>query len=167
MPTSFCQYTKRLYSALNRKLNDATPRSLEFKVRNQTKLIGIGTILMVLLTGGVVNAVFEDVDGPLIYEVDILPVDTVVGDIISVVIYCIDRSGVSSAQLSSSLDGEEWEVQDMSFFACLCIAGGRWVATFGPITEGDQPQFFVTAFDNGINQNSADTNTFSIDLKTT
>ena len=136
-------------------------------MRNQTKLIGIGTILMVLLTGIVVNAVFEDVDGPLIYEVDILPVKPVVGDIIRVVIYCIDRSGVSGAQLSSSLDGEEWQIQDMSFYACLCIAGGRWVATFGPVAEGDQAQFFVTAFDNGINQNSADTQTFAIDLTST
>ena len=113
------------------------------------------------------NAVFEDVEGPLIYQVDILPVNPVVGDMVQVVIYCIDRSGVSSAQLSSSLDSEEWQIQDMSFFACLCIAGGRWVATFGPISEGDQPQFFVTAFDNGINQNSADTQTFTIDLTST
>jgi len=122
---------------------------------------------MILLTGVVVNAVFEDVDGPLIYEVDILPVNPVAGDIIRVVIYCIDRSGVSGAQLSSSLDGEEWQIQDMSFYACLCIAGGRWVATFGPVAEGDQAQFFVTAFDNGINQNSADTQIFAIDLTST
>ena len=90
---------------------------------------------MVLLIGVVVNAVVEDVDGPLIYQVDILPVNIVAGDIVRVVIYCIDRSGVSGAQLSSSLDGETWDVQDMSFYACLCIAGGRWVATFGPVTE--------------------------------
>jgi hypothetical protein len=122
---------------------------------------------MLLLTGVVVNAVFEDVEGPLIYQVDILPVRPVVGDIIRVVIYCIDRSGVSGAQLSSSLDGVEWELQDMSFYACLCIAGGRWVATFGPISEGDQAQFFVTAFDNAPIQNSADTQTFSIDITTT
>ncbi|MGY5879757.1 MAG: hypothetical protein RTV31_05875 [Candidatus Thorarchaeota archaeon] len=133
-------------------------------MKNQTKLICIGSILMILLAGVVVNAVFEDVDGPLIYQVDILPVSPVVGDVIRVVIYCIDRSGVSNAQLSSSLDGEEWQIQEMSFYACLCIAGGRWVATFGPVTEGNQPQFFVTAFDNGINQNSADTQTFAIDL---
>ncbi|MHA1135161.1 MAG: hypothetical protein ACTSSE_01600 [Candidatus Thorarchaeota archaeon] len=136
-------------------------------MKNQTKLICIGSILMILLTGVVVNAVFEDVDGPLIYEVDILPVNPVAGDIIRVVIYCIDRSGVSGAQLSSSLDGEEWQIQDMSFYACLCIAGGRWVATFGPVAEGDQAQFFVTAFDNGINQNSADTQIFAIDLTST
>ena len=143
-----------------------TPRSCKLKVRNQTKLICIGTILMVLLTGIVVNAVFEDVDGPLIYQVDILPVSPVVGDVIRVVIYCIDRSGISNAQLSSSLDGVEWELQDMSFYSCLCIAGGRWVATFGPINEGDQAQFFVTAFDNAPIQNSADTQTFSIDITT-
>jgi len=147
--------------------SDATLRSREFKVRNQTKLIGIGIILMVLLTGIVVNAVFQDVDGPLIYEVDVLPVSPVAGDVISVVIYCIDRSGISNAQLSSSLDGEEWQVQDMSFYACLCIAGGRWVATFGPVSEGDQAQFFVTAFDDGINRNSADTQIFTIDVTST
>jgi len=114
-----------------------------------------------------VNAVFDDVEGPLIYQVDILPVRPVVGDIVRVVIYCIDRSGVSGAQLSSSLDGVEWELQDMSFYACLCIAGGRWVATFGPISDGNLPQFFVTAFDNAPIQNSADTQTFSIDITTT
>lgn len=122
---------------------------------------------MLLLTGVVLNAVFDDVEGPLIYQVDILPVRPVVGDIIKVVIYCIDRSGVSGAQLSSSLDGVEWELQDMSFYACLCIAGGRWVAIFGPISDGDQAQFFVTAFDNAPIQNSADTQTFSIDITTT
>ncbi|MCJ7817542.1 MAG: hypothetical protein MUP60_01720 [Candidatus Thorarchaeota archaeon] len=135
-------------------------------MKNQNKLICVGSILMILLVGVVVIAVFEDVDGPLIYEVDILPVSPVVGDIIRVVIYCIDRSGVSNAQLSSSLDGEEWQIQDMSFYACLCIAGGRWVATFGPVAEGDQVQFFVTAFDGGINQNSADTQTFTIEITT-
>lgn len=31
------------------------------------------------------NAVFEDVEGPLIYQVDILPVRPVAGDIIRVV----------------------------------------------------------------------------------
>ena len=121
---------------------------------------------MLLLTGVVVNAVFDDVEGPLIYQVDILPVRPVIGDNVRVVIYCIDRSGISGAQLSSSLDGSDWEVQDMSFYACLCIAGGRWIATFGPINEGDQAQFFVTAFDNAPIQNSADTQTFSIDITT-
>ena len=121
---------------------------------------------MVLLTGIIVNAVFEDVEGPLIYEVDVLPVQPVAGDVIRIVMYCIDRSGVSSAQLSSTLDGEDWEVQEMSFYTCLCIAGGRWVASFGPISEGNQAQFFVTAFDNGINRNSADTQTFTVELTT-
>jgi len=143
------------------------PRTCDIKMKNQTKLICVGSILMILLTGIVVNAVFEDVDGPLIYEVDVLPVNPVAGDIISVVIYCIDRSGVSNAQLSSSLDGEEWLIQDMSFYACLCIAGGRWVATFGPVSEGAQAQFFVTAFDDGINRNSADTQIFTIDIVAT
>jgi hypothetical protein len=122
---------------------------------------------MILLTGVILSAVFEDVDGPLIYEVDVLPIDPVVGDTIRVVIYCIDPSGISGSQLSSSVDGENWETQDMTFYACLCIAGGRWVATFGPINDGDQPQFFVTAFDNSANRNSADTQTFTIDISIT
>ena len=121
---------------------------------------------MILLTGVIVNAVLEDVDGPLIYEVDILPIQPVAGDMISVVIYCIDRSGVSGAQLSSSLDGESWTVLDMQFFACLCIAGGRWVATFGPINDGDNAQFFVTAFDNSPIRHAATSQIFSIQLAT-
>ncbi len=121
---------------------------------------------MILLTGIVVIAVFEDKEGPLIYEVDVLPVQPVAGDIVRVVMYCLDRSGVSNAQLSFTLNGEDWEIQDMSFYTCLCIAGGRWVGTFGPVTEEDQAQFFITAYDNGINQNSADTQVFSIDLTT-
>ena len=135
-------------------------------MRNQTKLICIGAIVMILLTGIIVNAVFEDADGPLIYEVDILPAQPVAGDIISVVIYCIDRSGVSGAQLSSSLDGESWTVLDMQFFACLCIAGGRWVGTFGPVDDSDNAQFFVTAFDNAPITNAAISQTFSIQLTT-
>jgi len=121
---------------------------------------------MISLTGIIMNAVLEDADGPLIYEVDILPVQPVAGDTISVVIYCIDRSGVSGAQLSSSLDGESWTVLDMQFFACLCIAGGRWVGTFGPVNESDNAQFFVTAFDNAPIRNAAISQTFSIQLTT-
>jgi len=135
-------------------------------MRNQTKLICIGTILMVLLTGLILSAVFEDEEGPLIYEVDILPLDPVEGDIISVVMYCIDRSGVSHAQLSSSLDEADWEVQEMVFYSCLCIAGGRWVGTFGPVNSDDNVQFFVTAFDKAAMANSADTQIFSIEVKT-
>lgn len=121
---------------------------------------------MILLTGIIVNAIFEDADGPLIYEVDILPAQPVAGDIISVVIYCIDRSGVSGAQLSSSLDGESWTVLDMQFFACLCIAGGRWVGTFGPVDDSHNAQFFVTAFDSAPITNAAISQTFSIQLTT-
>jgi hypothetical protein len=110
-------------------------------------------------------AIFDDVEGPLIYEVDILPVQPLVGDTISVIIYCIDRSGVSGAQLHSTLDGEEWEIQDMKFYACLCIAGGRWVAQFGPAEEGDVAMFFVRAFDDSPTRNSADTDTFELDLE--
>ncbi|RDE15630.1 MAG: hypothetical protein C4K48_03370 [Candidatus Thorarchaeota archaeon] len=135
-------------------------------MRNQTKLVCIGAIVMISLTGIIMNAVLEDADGPLIYEVDILPVQPVAGDTISVVIYCIDRSGVSGAQLSSSLDGESWTVLDMQFFACLCIAGGRWVGTFGPVNESDNAQFFVTAFDNAPIRNAAISQTFSIQLTT-
>lgn len=119
---------------------------------------------MIVLTGIIVNAVFEDVDGPLIYEIDILPAQLVAGDIVTVVIYCIDRSGVSGAQLSSSLDGESWIVLDMQFFACLCIAGGRWVGTFGPVNTGDDARFFVTAFDNAPVRHAATSQTFSIQL---
>jgi hypothetical protein len=133
-------------------------------MRDQTKLICIGVILVILLSGIIVNAVFEDVDGPLIYEVDILPVNPVAGDTISVVIYCIDRSGVAGAQLSSSLDGESWIIQDMVFYSCLCIAGGRWVAVFGPVNEGDDAQFYVTAYDNAPIQHSESTQVFSIQL---
>jgi len=121
---------------------------------------------MILLSGIIVNAIFEDVDGPLIYEVDVLPVHPVAGDTISVVIYCIDRSGVSGAQLSSSLDGESWTDQDMVFYSCLCMAGGRWVAVFGPVNEGDDVQFYVTAYDNAPIQHSETTEIFSIQLTT-
>jgi hypothetical protein len=121
---------------------------------------------MIVLAGFIVSAALEDVDGPLIYEVDILPVQPVAGDMISVVIYCIDKSGVSAAQLSSSLDGESWTIQDMHFYTCLCIAGGRWVAVFGPVNEGDEAQFFVTAFDNAPIQHSSSTQNYSIQLTT-
>ena len=121
---------------------------------------------MILLSGVILSAVFEDVDGPLIYEVDVLPVQPVAGDMISVVMYCFDRSGVSGAQLHSTLNGESWTVQDMSFYSCLCIAGGRWVAIFGPVNEGDNAQFFVTAYDNAAIHHSATTQTFSIQLTT-
>ena len=116
---------------------------------------------MILLSGIIVLAVFDDVEGPLIYQVDILPVTPAPGDMISVIIYAIDPSGVSSALLTWSINGEEWESKDMSFFACLCIAGGRWITNFGPVQNGDALDFYVTAYDSSPFANPADTQTFS------
>lgn len=116
---------------------------------------------MILLSGVIVWAVFDDIEGPLIYQVDILPVTPVPGDMISVIIYAIDPSGVSSAQLSWSINGKEWQSKDMSFFACLCIAGGRWVTNFGPVQDGDSLQLYATAYDSSLYGNPADTQTFS------
>ena len=135
-------------------------------MKAQTKLICIGAVFMIVLSGIIVLAVFDDVEGPLIYQIDVLPISPQPGDYVSVIIYCIDPSGVSGAQLSWSLDGEEWETSEMSFYACLCIAGGRWVNNFGPISAGDNPSFYVTAYDNAPNQNAADTQVFSVDIQT-
>ena len=120
---------------------------------------------MVLLSGIIVMAVFDDVEGPLIYQIDIMPTAPVAGDTISVVIYCIDSSGISDAKLSFSINGGEWQVKDMNFYACLCIAGGRWVANFGPLQDGDVSQFFVTAFDDSPTFNAADSQVFSIQIE--
>lgn len=120
---------------------------------------------MVLLSGIIMMAVFEDVEGPLIYQIDVLPSAPVAGDTISVVIYCIDSSGISDAKLSYSINGEEWQSVDMNFYACLCLAGGRWVANFGPLQDGDVGEFYVTAFDDSPTFNSADTEVFSIQIE--
>ena len=64
----FLQIRKDCIVPLGGQSSRTTLWSREFMVRNQTKLIGIGTILMVLLTGIIVNAVFEDVEGPLISD---------------------------------------------------------------------------------------------------
>jgi hypothetical protein len=133
-------------------------------MKNQTKLICIGALFMILLTTIIVLAVYDDVDGPLIYQVDVLPVNPVAGDQIRVIAYGIDASGVSNAQLSYTTDGSNWEVQDMIFITCLCIAGGRWVGTFGPIHEGESPEFYVTMFDNSPTLNPADTQIFSVEI---
>ncbi|MHA1924372.1 MAG: hypothetical protein ACXABV_06015 [Candidatus Thorarchaeota archaeon] len=133
-------------------------------MRTQTKLIGVGAIVMVMLSGIIVLAVFDDAEGPLIYEVNILPVAPEPGDRISVIIYAIDPSGVSSAQLSWSINGGDWQAKDMSFFACLCIAGGRWVTSFGPVQEGDVLEFYATAYDSSPYVNPADTQTFSLEI---
>lgn len=135
-------------------------------MRSQTKLIAIGAILIVVLSGIIVMAVFDDIEGPMIYEVDILPVSPAPGDMISVVIYAIDPSGVSAAQLSWSVNGQEWEAKDMSFFACLCFAGGRWVANFGPVSEGDSLEFYATAYDGSPYSNPADTQIFTFEIGT-
>lgn len=117
-----------------------------------------------MLAGIIVLVVFDDVEGPLIYEVNILPVSPAPGDRISVTIYAIDPSGVSRAHLSWSINGEEWASKDMSFFACLCIAGGRWVGDFGPVQEGDSLDFYATAYDSSPFTNPADTQTFSFEI---
>lgn len=133
-------------------------------MKNQTKLVGIGAVFMILLSSIIVLAIFDDVDGPLIYELHILPVDPVEGDVLSIVAYALDTSGVSNVQLSYTIDGTNWEVQDMSFYTCLCLAGGRWVATLGPI--GNLTEFFITAYDNSPTLNPSDTQVFSIEITT-
>ena len=121
---------------------------------------------MVLLSGIIVMAVFQDVEGPMIYEVDVIPTNPAPGDTISIVIYAIDSSGVSDAKLSYSINNGDWNVVDMHFYACLCFAGGRWVANFGPLQDGDVGHFFVTAYDDSANINSADSQVFSIQVET-
>ncbi|MFX0107199.1 MAG: hypothetical protein ACFE7R_02855 [Candidatus Hodarchaeota archaeon] len=133
-------------------------------MKAQTKLICIGAVFMIFLSGIIILAVFDDVEGPFIYQIDVLPTSPKPGDTISVVIYAIDRSGVSSAELSWSINAGEWHTEEMQFFACLCIAGGRWAANFGPVEEGDTGQFFVTAFDDSVNRNPSDSQTFSIEI---
>ena len=132
-------------------------------MKNQTKLIGIGAIFMVLLSSVIVLAIFDDVEGPLIYELHVLPVDPVEGDIIRVIAYVLDTSGVSNVQLHSTIDGINWEIQDMSFYTCLCLAGGRWVGTFGPVIGEVVSEFFITAFDNSPTFNPSDTQVFSLE----
>ncbi|MFW9806335.1 MAG: hypothetical protein ACFFFK_06360 [Candidatus Thorarchaeota archaeon] len=119
---------------------------------------------MILFSTIIVFEVYSDVEGPSIYQIDVLPVSPSVGGQISVTAYGIDASGISKAQLSYTIDGEKWEVQDMMFIACLCAAGGRWVSTFGPISEGDLPMFYVTMFDNSPIVNPSSSQTFSIEI---
>ena len=121
---------------------------------------------MVLLTSIIILAIYDDVDGPMIYQIDVLPVDPVVGDTIRVIAYALDTSGVSLAQLSYSTDGANWETIDMNFFTCLCLAGGRWVGLFGPIDDGDVAEFYVTAIDDSPTLNPTDTQIFSIEIST-
>ena len=133
-------------------------------MKNQTKLICIGVLFMIFLSTIIILAVYDDVDGPLIYQVDILPIDPVEGDVIRVIAYAIDPSGVSNSQLSYTIDGINWETQDMNFYTCLCIAGGRWVGTFGPISNGEVPEFYITMFDNSPTLNPSDSQTFSVEI---
>ncbi|MFQ5833834.1 MAG: hypothetical protein ACE5H4_14095 [Candidatus Thorarchaeota archaeon] len=130
----------------------------------KTRLICIGAIIIMLLSGIIVITVLDDVEGPLIYQVDILPVDPEAGDLISIVVYCIDPSGVSGAQLSWSINSENWATEEMSFYACLCMAGGRWKASFGPVSGEDSAEFFVTAYDSSVYRNAADTQTFLLEI---
>lgn len=133
-------------------------------MKPQTKIICIGAILMVMLSGIIILAVFDDVEGPLIYQVDIIPVDPMPGDMINVVIYAIDPSGVSAAKVSWSINGGDWQEEEMSFFSCLCFAGGRWVTNFGPVQDGDSLELYVTAYDGSVYTNPADTQTFSFQI---
>ncbi len=111
-------------------------------------------------------AVFRDVDGPNIYEVDVQPVSPTAGDTVTVTIYCIDSSGISDAKLNYSINGGQWHQEEMHFYTCLCAAGGRWVANFGPLKGGDQVKFYATAYDASPNTNSASSQVFSLQVET-
>ncbi len=132
------------------------------KARN--KLICVGILIMGVLATTVVLLVTDDVDGPIIYQIDVLPRRPHPGDVINIVIYCIDSSGVSGATLHYSVNDGEWQEQTMYFYACLCIAGGRWVGEVGPLDAGENVQFYATAFDNSVTINSADTQKFTVEV---
>jgi hypothetical protein len=134
-------------------------------MRSQTKLIVIGAIIMVLLSSVIVYALVDDVEGPLLYQVDILPQSPVVGDTVSVAVYCIDPSGVSGAELHYTLNGDTWNTKEMQFLACLCIAGGRWTASFGPLESGDTPKFYATVFDDSPFKNPEDSDVFTLEIE--
>jgi len=51
-------------------------------MRAQTKLIALGAIFIVLLSSIIVMALIDDVEGPVIYKVDILPVSPKAGDMV-------------------------------------------------------------------------------------
>ncbi len=131
-------------------------------MKTKTKLACLGVLLVVGLSWAIYSAAFSDVSGPNIYQIDIRPSPPKPNDQVRVIIYCIDPSGVSGAKLHFSRDGGEWQTRDMQFFACLCIAGGRWVASVGQVSSGDSYSFYVTAFDEM--QNSADSQTYTIDI---
>ncbi|MHA1949436.1 MAG: hypothetical protein ACW987_06155 [Candidatus Thorarchaeota archaeon] len=133
-------------------------------MKNQTKLVVIGMVFMILLSTSIVISVFGDLEGPEIYDIAMLPLYPVVGDNISIVAYSIDPSGISHVQLSSTVDGADWLVQEMDFQSCLCAAGGRWTASFGPISNSTNVAFFVTAYDNSPHQNQITSQTFTIHL---
>ena len=133
-------------------------------MQNQTKLISFGVLLMVLLSTVIILAVYADREGPSIYQIEVLPENPAPGNTISVIAYASDISGVSSAQLSYSVNGTGWEVQDMNFIACLCASGGRWVGSFGPITGNSIVMFYVTAFDNSPISNPSSSQTLSLEI---
>ena len=133
-------------------------------MKNQMKLIIIGAITMILLSSVIIMAIFDDVEGPMIYQIDVLPVSPVSGDTVTAIIYCIDQSGVYGAELSYNINDEGWQQMDMQFFACLCISGGRWAASFGPLSLDDAVQFYMTAFDDSPTKNPENTETFTIEI---
>ncbi len=133
-------------------------------MRNTTKILGVGCLFTVLVTSLAFTILLTDSEGPTIYEIDILPVTPEAGDTIYVMIYCIDPSGVFGALLRSSLNEMEWEEQEMGFYACLCIAGGRWVGALGPVQAGDVVRFYATAFDSSATRNTAETQTYTVQI---
>ncbi len=122
-------------------------------------------MVILMLSGIIVIDLFDDVEGPRIYEVNVSPQKPVVGDRISVTVYCVDPSGISSVSLSYSLNGQEWQVKDMTFYTCFCSAGGRWIANFGPLEQGDAVKFFITAYDDAPLINHAETQVFNIQVE--
>lgn len=135
-------------------------------MRMQTKIAALGALVLVALSTVTIMALFDDAEGPLIYEVDILPVSPKGGDMITVSAYCIDASGVSSAKMSWSINEAGWVEQDMVFYACLCLAGGRWIASFGPVSASATVRLYVTAYDSTPGHNSANTQTFQLQIAT-
>ncbi|MBD3406045.1 MAG: hypothetical protein GF411_07975 [Candidatus Lokiarchaeota archaeon] len=135
-------------------------------MRTETKLVLVGAVVMLVLVGTIATLIVDDVEGPTIYEIHIQPVEPMAGDRIAVTIYCIDPSGVSNAELRASVNGKDWETYQMNFYACLCLAGGRWIGSIDPVDSGDQVQVYVTAYDDSPTKNSADTEVFQYQIET-
>lgn len=94
--------------------------------------------------------VYPDTIGPTIDSILYTPESPLSTDVITIICYIVDDSGIASASVHYRLNGGSWSISPLTL-----NSGITYRVVIGPFAPGTTIEFYVTAVDNSDNSNVA------------